>query len=102
MGRGSGLVELLYAGAGFLHVRREVYETIRRNLGLPLCNGQFGRPMVPFFMPMIVPWEPPSPPAPLPKGRGETRTGERERGRSGDNALTPTLSRRERGTMLVP
>ena len=87
MGRGSGLVELLYAGAGFLHVRREVYETIRRNLGLPLCNGQFGRPMVPFFMPMIVPWEPPSPPAPLPKGEGRQ---EREKGREEEAEITPS------------
>ena len=70
MGKGSGLIEFLYAGTGFLHVRREVYTAIREKLALPMCNAQFGRPMVPFFMPMIVPWEPPSPPAPLPKGEG--------------------------------
>ena len=70
MGKGTGLVEILYAGTGFLHVRREVYTAIREKLALPMCNAQFGRPMVPFFMPMIVPWEPPSPPAPLPKGEG--------------------------------
>ncbi len=56
VGAGGGLVEILYAGAGFLHVRREVYTAIREKLKLPLCNAQFGRPMVPFFQPMIVPW----------------------------------------------
>jgi hypothetical protein len=45
--------EILYAGTGFLHVRREVYKSIQQKLALPLCNGQFGRPMVPFFQPMI-------------------------------------------------
>jgi hypothetical protein len=55
MGRGSNApVELLYAATGFLHVRREVYAAIREQLALPLCNAQFGRPMVPYFMPMIV------------------------------------------------
>ena len=54
MGKGTGLVEILYAGTGFLHVRREVYTAIREKLALPMCNAQFGRPMVPFFMPMIV------------------------------------------------
>ena len=30
MGKGGGLIEILYAAAGFLHVRRKVYETIRQ------------------------------------------------------------------------
>jgi hypothetical protein len=96
MGRGSGLVELLYAGTGFLHVRREVYLSIQQKLALPLCNAQFGRAMVPFFMPMIVrdnrsqelgvrsQKAVPSPPAPLPKGEGRQ---EREKG-SGDTSST--------------
>ncbi|MDA1053774.1 MAG: sulfotransferase [Planctomycetota bacterium] len=52
----GGLTEILYAGTGFLLVRREAYETIRRELQLPLCNERFGgRPMVPFFQPMSHP-----------------------------------------------
>ncbi len=54
-GDGGGLVEILYAAAGFLLVRREVYIEIQRQLGLEFCNERFGRPMVPFFQPMIVP-----------------------------------------------
>jgi hypothetical protein len=51
-GAGGGLVEILYAGAGFLLVRREVYLAVQRRLGLPVCNERFGRPMVPYFQPM--------------------------------------------------
>lgn len=48
----GGLTEILYAGTGFLLVRREAYETIHRELQLPLCNERFGgRPMVPYFQP---------------------------------------------------
>jgi hypothetical protein len=52
-GQAGGLVELLYAATGFLHVRREVYETIQRELQLPTCNLHFGKGMVPFFQPMV-------------------------------------------------
>ena len=52
----GGLTELLYAGTGFLLVRREAYETIHHELQLPLCNERFGgRPMVPYFQPMSHP-----------------------------------------------
>jgi hypothetical protein len=51
-GRDGGLHEILYAGAGFLLVRREVYQTLQEKLKLPVCNERFGRPMVPFFQPM--------------------------------------------------
>jgi Sulfotransferase family len=52
-GDDGGLAEILYAGTGFLLVRREAYETIHRKLQLPLCNERFGgRPMVPYFQPM--------------------------------------------------
>ena len=53
VGKGGGLCEILYAGAGFLHVRREVYQNIQEKLALPVCNERFGRPMVPFFQPMV-------------------------------------------------
>jgi hypothetical protein len=68
VGKGGGVCEVLYAGAGFLHIRCEVYTTIREMLKLPMCNAQFGRPMVPFFQPMIVPYGPH--PNPLPTGEG--------------------------------
>ncbi len=53
VGKGGGLREILYAAAGFLHVRREVYRTIQERLALPVCNERFGRPLVPFFLPML-------------------------------------------------
>ena len=49
----GGLSEILYAGAGFLHIRREVYETIAQTLSLPVCNQHAGRPLWPFFQPLI-------------------------------------------------
>jgi hypothetical protein len=52
-GQHGGVVELKYTATGFLHVRREVYETIQRELKLPVCNERFGKPMVPYFQPMV-------------------------------------------------
>lgn len=52
-GQGGGLLEIKYAAAGFLHVRREAYQTIRDRLALPLCNTRFGRGIWPFFQPLI-------------------------------------------------
>jgi hypothetical protein len=52
-GRDGGLIELLYAGTGFLLVRREVYLTIQETLRLPMCNERFDAPMIPFFHPML-------------------------------------------------
>ncbi len=54
-GKRGELVEIPYAGAGFLHTRREVYEAVRDHYRLPACNERFGRPMIPFFQPMVVP-----------------------------------------------
>ena len=56
-GKAGGLNELLYAGAGFLHVRRQVYLTVQHRLGLPLTNERFGSPMIPFFQPLLHPIE---------------------------------------------
>lgn len=53
-GKQGGLIEIQYAATGFLHVRREAYETIQEKLSLPLCNQRFDAPMIPFFQPMIV------------------------------------------------
>lgn len=54
-GKAGGLIEIPYAGAGFLHTRREVYQVMQERLRLPACNERFGPSMVPFFQPMIVP-----------------------------------------------
>ena len=56
-GKAGGLNELLYAGAGFLHVRRQVYLTVQHRLGLPVTNERFGSPMIPFFLPLLHPIE---------------------------------------------
>ncbi len=56
-GKRGGLVEVLYTGTGFMLVRREAYMTIQRKLKLPVCNERFGRPMIPFFQPMVRPIE---------------------------------------------
>jgi hypothetical protein len=50
-GEEGGLIEIKYAGTGFLYVRREAYETIRDKLKLPLCNTRFGRGCWPLFQP---------------------------------------------------
>lgn len=54
-GQDGQLIEILYAGTGFLLVRREVYLTIQRQFGLPTTNERFGRPLVPFFHPLTRP-----------------------------------------------
>lgn len=52
-GKGGGLHEILYAGTGFLHVRREVYTAMQEKLKLPVCNERFGRVTIPFFQPLV-------------------------------------------------
>jgi hypothetical protein len=54
-GQEGGLVELLYAGGGFLLVRREVYRKVQDECRLPVCNERFGQPMIPFFQPLLRP-----------------------------------------------
>jgi hypothetical protein len=56
-GKEGGLVEILHAGAGFLLVRREVYQAIQERLQLPMCNERFQDRFIPFFLPMVHPWE---------------------------------------------
>jgi hypothetical protein len=56
-GQDGGLLEIKYAGTGFLLIRRAAYLAIKEKLSLPECNRRFGRPMIPFFMPLIVPDE---------------------------------------------
>ena len=52
-GVNGGLHELLFGGTGFLHVRRNVYETMIEKLSLPVCSQHANRPMWPFFQPLI-------------------------------------------------
>lgn len=53
-GTTGGLYEIRYAATGFLHVRREVYETTRQKLKLPTCNTRFGERVVPYFQPLVI------------------------------------------------
>ncbi|MEU2040655.1 hypothetical protein [Nocardia niwae] len=54
-GQAGGMVEIRYAAGGFLLTKRHVYEEIAKHEQLPVCNEQFGRALVPYFLPMIVP-----------------------------------------------
>jgi hypothetical protein len=54
-GQAGGLLQLGYAGLGFLLTRREVYDRMQQQFGLPRCNEQFGSPLVPYFLPMVIP-----------------------------------------------
>lgn len=54
-GEAGGPIEVLYAGMGFMYTKREVYDTIRAKLKLPTCNQRWDRPIVPYFLPMVVP-----------------------------------------------
>lgn len=52
-GQSGRLYEIMYAGTGFLYVRREVYERIQQDLRLPVCNELFDEQVIPFFMPLV-------------------------------------------------
>ncbi|MBQ3225614.1 MAG: hypothetical protein IJB48_01005 [Clostridia bacterium] len=52
-GKEGGITEILYAGTGFLLVRREVYLKMLEDLHLPYCNERFEKPTIPFFQPLI-------------------------------------------------
>ena len=58
-----------YGGAGFLHVRRNVYQSMIEKLTLPVCNEHANRPMYPSFQPMVRT-------APGKTGKAESRLGE--------------------------
>jgi hypothetical protein len=57
VGSSGRLYEVVYAATGFLHVRREVFEKMQKEYSLPVCNGAFGDPFVPYFMPQIIPYK---------------------------------------------
>jgi len=54
-GSHGGLLEIQYAATGFLYARREVYDDIRTCCDLVTCNQRFGRAVVPYFQPLVVP-----------------------------------------------
>jgi len=51
----GGLLPIHYAATGFLFTRRLVYTAMQDKLALPVCNTRFGRAVVPYFLPMVVP-----------------------------------------------
>jgi len=53
-GLNGGLLEISHAATGFLLTRRSVYEDIARHASLPRCNEHFGRPTIPYFLPMVI------------------------------------------------
>jgi hypothetical protein len=54
-GEGGALVELRYAATGFLHTRRQIYLDVQARQNLPVCGGDTPHPVVPFFLPMVIP-----------------------------------------------
>lgn len=52
LGKGGGILEVEYAATGFLLTRRDVFAAMFAADGYVV--GQFDRPMIPCFMPMIV------------------------------------------------
>jgi hypothetical protein len=53
-GPDGGVIEIKYAATGFLLTRAPVYRDIQAFHDLPVCNTQFGNPLVPYFLPLIV------------------------------------------------
>jgi hypothetical protein len=51
LGDKGGLVEIQFAGFGFTHTRRFVYERMPGTFHMPPCNERFGNPFVPYFAP---------------------------------------------------
>lgn len=53
-GKNGTLLEVRHAGTGFMYTRSDVYDRIRKELNLPVCNLQFGKPIVPFFQSLVI------------------------------------------------
>lgn len=49
----GGLLDVLYCGFGFTHVRRAVFDAVRTRLALEECNRGFRQPLVPYFAPLV-------------------------------------------------
>jgi hypothetical protein len=52
-GAKGGVMEILYCGFGFVLTRRVVYESMQRQLRLPVCNQSLHENLVPYFAPLI-------------------------------------------------
>src|SRR5580704_4999100 len=51
-GIGGSVIEMQSVGMGFTFIRSEVYEAVGE--AFPICNGGYeGKPVTPFFLPMI-------------------------------------------------
>lgn len=50
----GGIAELEFAATGFLFVKKEVYDSIKDNFKMPLCNEEFDEPLYPWFLPMVI------------------------------------------------
>jgi hypothetical protein len=53
-GPDGGLLEILYAAGGFTLTHRDVYAKIAAHDRLPTCNLRFDRPLLPYFLPLIL------------------------------------------------
>lgn len=53
-GEQGGLMKVRFAATGFLLTHRDVYRAVQQACELPVCNRQFQRPLVPYFMPMVL------------------------------------------------
>jgi hypothetical protein len=51
-GTHGGIVEVRFAGTGFLYTHRRVYESMAAEL--PVCNESFGQRVVPYFLPFVM------------------------------------------------
>jgi hypothetical protein len=54
LGQGAELIEVWGTPPGFLYTRRELYEAMRQRCELPMCDEAFDRPVLPFFLPMVI------------------------------------------------
>jgi hypothetical protein len=52
-GQKGGLTPLEHVGFGFTLTHRCVYDAMIQRLQLPRCNERFGKPLYPFFMPLV-------------------------------------------------
>jgi hypothetical protein len=54
-GENAQLIEVQYAGFGFMLTRRSAYEAVQQQQSLPLCDAGTNRLLVPYFMPLLQP-----------------------------------------------
>lgn len=52
-GKNGGLMEIRFSANGFLYTKRQVYEDIRKQFNMELCNAAFQHPIYPYFLPTV-------------------------------------------------